>query len=346
MNDFKDTLYEAVLVAFGKTLAKYDAFTQGVIMRDIGKEIIDYLNEHGFGFTETGSMDDLNQLIDLFVKNGFAESLKVTPADKGDTYLWTNLYGGAAYKELYDLALNPFLSCPLNLCMYYVAGKHKKKLVMHRKTFLNERETEAQYEIVDDETPEGYMDELVVDSARMFELAYERQRLYHQQVNTDYLTGLHSRQSIMEKGSKLYHYAQVDGKSFSMLIIDVDHFKGINDSFGHTSGDMVLRNLAGLFLKSVRDSDIVGRLGGEEFAILLPNTVEERALEIAERLRKEVESIHMDDGKGNQVSVTISIGVAFSHDVEKDFEQFIEQADSAMYEAKNRGRNTTYVYKA
>ena len=140
-------------MAFAKILAKYDVFTQNIIMRDIGKEIIDYLNAHGFGFAETDSIDDLNTLIDLFVKNGFAESLKIVPADKGDTYIWKNLYGVDAYKELYDLSLNPFLACPLNLCMYHITGKHNKKLVMHQKEFVSDSVTEAQYELVDDDTP-------------------------------------------------------------------------------------------------------------------------------------------------------------------------------------------------
>ncbi len=87
MQNFQTVLYEAVLVAFGKILAKYDVFTQGVIMRDIGKEVVAYLNEHGFDFQETGSVEDLNTLINLFVKNGFAEALEVTPADKGDNYI-------------------------------------------------------------------------------------------------------------------------------------------------------------------------------------------------------------------------------------------------------------------
>ncbi len=344
MNEFKNTLYEAVLVAFGKTLAKYDAFTQGVMMRDIGKEIIDYLNDHGFGFKETDSINDLNQLTDLFVKNGFADSLKVTPAEKGENYLWTNLYGVEAYKELYDLSLNPFLACPLNLCMSYVTGKHRKKLVMHQKKFINTHETVAQYEIVDDETPDGYMDELVVDSARMFELAYERQKLFQRQVNTDYLTGAHSRQSLMEKGEKLLHFSQIDQKPLSVLMLDIDHFKRINDIHGHSSGDLAARTLVTICQRSVRETDLVGRLGGDEFAILLPNASEKKAVEIAERLRREVKETSIDDGNGKRFQITISVGVV-SHDGEDEtFQAILDKADSAMLRAKRSGRNVTVVY--
>lgn len=86
-------------------------------MRDIGKEIVVYLNEHGFGFQETDSLEDLTTLINLFVKNGFVEALEITPAENGDNYTWTNLYGLSAYKKLYDLALNPFLAYVPLICV-------------------------------------------------------------------------------------------------------------------------------------------------------------------------------------------------------------------------------------
>ncbi|MBN1219298.1 MAG: hypothetical protein JXM69_10250 [Anaerolineae bacterium] len=176
MKDFERTLYEAILVAFGKILGKYNAFAQGIILKDVGREIVDYLDGHGFQFEETGDLDDLATLIELFVKNGFAEKLEIEPADKGQNYIWHDLYGVAAYKELYDIADNPFLSCPLNLCLYYLADKHNKTLRLHRKTFdLQNNITESQYEIVDKETPQGEdFDPLVIENVRLYELAQER----------------------------------------------------------------------------------------------------------------------------------------------------------------------------
>jgi diguanylate cyclase (GGDEF)-like protein len=341
MENFKTVLYEAVLLAFAKILAKYDLFTQSIIMRDIGKEIIIYLNDHGFGFNETGTIQDMDTLIDLFVKNGFAESLKIEPAEKGNTYIWKNLYGINAYKELYDLSLNPFLACPLNLCMYYVTGKHGKKLVMHRKEFVSDSITEAQYELVDDDTPpaEWVMDEMVVDSARMFEIAYEKQKLYHQQVNTDYLTGLHSRQFIVEKGNRLFHYSRVDGRPFSVLVMDIDHFKEINDTYGHLTGDSILRQLAEILQKSVRESDLVGRVGGEEFLFLLPGTPLDYAVDIAERLRKEVEAHEFTNQAHEKIEMTISIGVVCDDGIVDDFRALVEKGDAALYKAKQNGRN-------
>ncbi len=345
MKEFKTVLYEAVLVSFAKILAKYDVFTQSIIMRDIGKEIIGYLNDNGFGFNEAGSIDDLKTLIDLFVKNGFAESLTVIPAERGENYIWKGLYGNEAYKELYDLSLNPFLACPLNLCMVYLTAKYKKKLLMHRKEFVSDSITEAQYELVDDDTPpaEWVIDEMVVDSARMFEIAFEKQKLYHKQANTDYLTGLHSRQSIMEKGNKLFHYSRIDNHPFSLLVFDIDRFKEINDTYGHIAGDDILCQFAKILQRSVRGSDMVGRTGGEEFILLLPNTPQSRAVEIAERLRKEVQDTRFEIGNDKRIELTISVGAASDNGTYEDFRALIEQADFALYRAKKSGRNQIAV---
>ena len=345
MKDFYSVLYEAVLVAFGKILSKYDVFTQGVIMRDIGKEIVVYLNKHGFGFQETDSLEDLTTLINLFVKNGFAESLEVTPAEHGDNYIWTNLYGLSAYKELYELALNPFLACPLNLCMSYVAGKHKKKLKMHRKVFKSESVTEAQYELVDDNDPDGNLDELVLLSAQLFEIADEKQKLFYHQSITDMLTGLYNHRHVLDKGERIFEYAKKNQNPIAILIFDIDYFKLVNDTFGHSTGDAVLRKLADICLKSVRETDFLARYGGEEFLVMLPNTHLTSAMEIAERLRQEVETTEFDDGRGHKVHITISIGIAYEHNQELSFDVALKNADKALYQAKDEGRNRIVVNK-
>lgn len=176
MEDFQNVLYEAVLVAFGKILAKYNVFAQSYILKDVGKEIIEYLNEHGFPFEESGEVKDLEVLIDLFVKNGFADTVEIEPAEKGQNYIWHNLHGIAAYKELYDIAANPFLSCPLNLCLYYLASKHNKTMLLHSKSFdMQHKVAESQYEIVDQETPAtDTFDPLIIENVRLYELAQER----------------------------------------------------------------------------------------------------------------------------------------------------------------------------
>ena len=176
MEDFERVLYEATLVAFGKILSKYNVFAQSSILRDVGREIVSYLNSHGFGFDEKGDLDDLSTLTQLFVKNGFAEKLDIEPADKGANYIWHNLYGVDAYEELHRIADNPFLSCPLNLCLFYIADKQNKTMRLHRKSFDRVgKKVESQYEIVEKEGKHGEgFDALVIENARLYDLAQER----------------------------------------------------------------------------------------------------------------------------------------------------------------------------
>jgi signal transduction histidine kinase len=178
MEDFQRVLYEAILVAFGKVLSKYNVFAQSSILRDVGGEIIGYLNSHGFGFDEKGDLEDLSKLTELFVKNGFAEKLDIEPADKGSNYIWHNLYGVDAYEELHRIADNPFLSCPLNLCLFYVADKQNKTMQLHKKSFdrVNNR-VESQYEIVDKQRGRGEgFDALVIENARLYDHTMEQLR--------------------------------------------------------------------------------------------------------------------------------------------------------------------------
>jgi diguanylate cyclase (GGDEF) domain len=121
-------------------------------------------------------------------------------------------------------------------------------------------------------------------------------------------------------------------------MIDLDYFKRINDTYGHATGDEVLRQFANIVRKISRAIDIPARLGGEEFAILLPNTTQNEAMTVAERLRKQVADISIAHEKG-AVRITISIGgVALSTD-EVDNDVILSRADTALYEAKDAGRN-------
>jgi diguanylate cyclase (GGDEF)-like protein len=133
----------------------------------------------------------------------------------------------------------------------------------------------------------------------------------------------------------------------SAAIVDIDHFKVVNDSHGHLVGDRVLRAIAERFLAQLRDADLIGRFGGEEFAILLPRTAAAEAGRVAERLRTYIagEPIAVDDGRGERilVGVTVSVGVAELGDSAKDLDELLAAADVALYEAKNAGRNRTRV---
>jgi hypothetical protein len=177
MSEFKEVLYESLLFSFGKILAQYNSFAQESILKDVGKEIIEYLGENGFKFDENGTIDDVSALVTLFVENGFSE-LEIRKADKGSNYIWKNLYGIKAYDALQKITENPFLSCPLNACIYYLAGKQGKKLVLHSKSFNVEKcSAISQEEFVDDdyESEEGF-NSLAIENRRLLKIYEQKNR--------------------------------------------------------------------------------------------------------------------------------------------------------------------------
>lgn len=345
MKDFNDILYEALLVAFGKVLAKYNVFAQGYILKDIGEEIINYLNSHGFKFEEQGNINDLTVITELFVKNGFADCLEVEDADIGKNYIWKNLYGIAAYKELFDIADNPFLSCPLNLCLYYIADKHHKTMRLYSKSFDMEHGTaQSQYDIVEKEdNQEDAFGALILENAKLYELARIREEQYHHQSITDALTGISNRRHIIEEGTNAFLRAQRYNLPLSLLMIDIDNFKLVNDTYGHNTGDHAICKLATTCRQLVREIDLTGRLGGEEFVIISPDTPLDGAVNLAERLRETIkdEKIQADDH--SFFSMSVSIGVSAYNENIKTFDSMLSLADAALYKAKEQGRNRVAV---
>ncbi len=152
---------------------------------------------------------------------------------------------------------------------------------------------------------------------------------------TDELTGLHNRRSFVEIFALSLSAARRHGYPLSLVIIDLDHFKTVNDTFGHGVGDLVLKEFAGLLLEKVRDEDIVVRWGGEEFIILLSHTACEAAAALAERIRS---SFEQNPNCAAPLTITASFGVAQLRDGDKE-EELIRRADDALYRAKNMGRN-------
>jgi diguanylate cyclase (GGDEF)-like protein len=124
----------------------------------------------------------------------------------------------------------------------------------------------------------------------------------------------------------------------SMLMIDLDHFKKVNDRCGHHVGDEVLRRVADIFRHWLRRGDLAGRIGGEEFAVILPRTGAEAALEVADRLRQFIEEARLPDDE-RECKVTASIGVATDADGIDGLEALMKRADEVLYQAKSRGRN-------
>jgi diguanylate cyclase len=129
----------------------------------------------------------------------------------------------------------------------------------------------------------------------------------------------------------------------TLLIFDIDHFKKVNDTYGHQAGDEVIRNVASILTASIRATDIAGRYGGEEFVVLLIDTVAENANIFSERLRKKIESITIHHEQ-HDIKFTISLGMAEMNETIKDHKHWLECADNALYQAKGSGRNRSIIY--
>jgi diguanylate cyclase (GGDEF)-like protein len=152
---------------------------------------------------------------------------------------------------------------------------------------------------------------------------------------TDSLTGLFVRRYFMVKLQEEIHRADRYGKPLSVVMADLDRFKKINDTYGHDAGDRALKTISQFFQKNIRDVDAIGRYGGEEFVMLIPDADKEAAFCLAERLRKELAKVKLED----LPPITISLGIATYPSDGTDIEELIKKADAAMYEAKQKGRN-------
>lgn len=159
------------------------------------------------------------------------------------------------------------------------------------------------------------------------------------QAHIDYLTGVFNRRHFMERAEQELHRAHRYGTPLSLFMLDIDHFKNINDRYGHKVGDEVLMALATVSQSTLRDVDLLGRLGGEEFAILLPETTQEEALEVAERLRQTLSATQVPLEEGLPVQFAVSIGVAALADPTDNLDVLLNRADQGLYAAKNTGRN-------
>jgi len=169
-------------------------------------------------------------------------------------------------------------------------------------------------------------------------IAQEEKTLAEQEAKTDPLTRLPNRKAYYEITAKEIGRSLRYGNSLSLLMLDIDHFKAINDTYGHAAGDEVLRSFAKIFQEELRENDFIFRIGGEEFVFLLPGTKQEDAAKFAERLRIRIESTRIVFNE-YEIDVTVSIGVAEYRQHERSIEPSETRADEALYRAKSAGRN-------
>lgn len=162
---------------------------------------------------------------------------------------------------------------------------------------------------------------------------------------TDELTGVNNLRAFKEQANTIFAYTRRYGVPLCALLLDIDHFKQINDTYGHAAGDKVLQTVVQRLKTTLREADLCGRLGGEEFGVLLAGTDMHEAVQIAEKLRLAVQAIEVPI-HGTTLRVTISIGVAEADSICTDISTLLAQADAAMYHAKSNGRNQVHSNSA
>ncbi len=156
--------------------------------------------------------------------------------------------------------------------------------------------------------------------------------------STDSLTGINNHRSFHEKAGELFSRASRYNKPISVLLADIDNFKLINDTYGHDAGDSVLKSMCENCRSLVREIDVFGRVGGEEFAVILEEAAVADALIVAERIRSRIEKINFESG-GSSIRFTVSIGVASFRSSDIAFDEIMKRADLALYKAKRNGKN-------
>lgn len=179
--------------------------------------------------------------------------------------------------------------------------------------------------------------EQVSDANKQVEVLKKQMEKVKQEIIIDPLTRTYNRRAFDEKIKQEMMGYQRYGRPTALAIIDIDHFKMVNDTYGHRTGDGVLRVLSEVMKKEIREIDVLARYGGEEFALILPHTPYKQALDVAERIRQKVESSRFTY-KGKPFSVTISIGVGTLKE-DDSLDDYIERVDKALYRAKDGGRN-------
>ena len=187
-----------------------------------------------------------------------------------------------------------------------------------------------------------HLQDNLMELARVLALAVKTPMLYNRAI-TDGLTELYTKRHLFNELPVYMEISRRHKTKLSFVMFDIDHFKQVNDTYGHLTGDIVLKDVSETLKQTLRATSTAYRYGGEEIAIILPLSSKEDAHTFAERLRKKIESQSFTSEAGQKLKVTISLGVAEYHTEMTDFKELISQADTALYQAKQGGRNQSVV---
>ncbi|HET7776028.1 MAG TPA: diguanylate cyclase, partial [Azospira sp.] len=192
--------------------------------------------------------------------------------------------------------------------------------------------------------PTPFEKSVIEHACRLAAIAIDRSRAMeslHRLATVDTLTGLYNRSRFLDQAESELGRARRLGRGAAVLMLDVDHFKRINDTHGHGAGDVALKVVGAIISRELRAIDICGRMGGEEFAILLPETDQAGAMQAAERLRQAIAQEQVRAGEGVSLDITVSIGATVLAEEDANVDHVLARADAALYQAKRGGRNRT-----
>jgi diguanylate cyclase (GGDEF)-like protein/PAS domain S-box-containing protein len=265
------------------------------------------------------------------------------------------LYVGPYCQKLLGLTPQALIDRPHSLIERIHRKDQQHVADIHAQAFANRMNYECEFRYFVSATDQRWLkvsastspdadDKHALWSGFMYDITDSKHRIdtLHELAYHDPLTGAENRRAFMEKLEAEFHRTQRTGNPAAVIMLDIDHFKRVNDTHGHDVGDLVLKHLVSVLQGGLRRIDTLGRIGGEEFAVLLPETTWVAAAELAERLRVLVES-QAAAVPGTQVSYTISLGLATIAPTAESASAVLKQADKAMYQAKHSGRNRVCV---
>ena len=214
------------------------------------------------------------------------------------------------------------------------------------KNKLLERDKQLDKSALENAAQQQKLQSLLISAMSIFALALiffiyhqrKNSKILHKLANTDALTELANRRYTFIYAENMLAQSKKYQQSFAIIIFDIDHFKKINDTYGHTGGDIALKGISDIANEYVRSNDILGRIGGEEFLVILPNTSSKQAYDIAERIRQGIEKADITLGD-EIVNISASFGISQLTQNQPNFNQIFHEADIALYQAKNSGRN-------
>lgn len=264
-------------------------------------------------------------------------------SNKGLRFLIENVSTSIGRNSKADICLDDAVASRHHTTLYYEKGdeNHPLSCTMvdigsRNGTFVNGERIEGEVELNDGDRI------LIGETVLGFFLrdAHELQveDYVRRQATEDMLTGLPNRRALETRLILECHRSEIANRSLCVVMMDIDYFKSINDTFGHLAGDEVLRCVAGMIQKQLRAEDFAARYGGEEFTLILPNTRLEEGVAVAERIRTSIGDSRFAISSGPPIQVTVSLGVAQSRVAESGL-ILLKAADLALYDAKRQGRN-------